>query len=240
MRAASPTTRAIRSTSCLAPAPDNSSLPATAVIPGNCRLTLARPKTTSLTTSSSIPLARQPFTQPGGGCSTTPKVTYFARTTAAALGGRPVKGAHGKSIRAFAMAPSDHNTLVIGALDGVFRSRDGGTTWKRMTPEDPPVMENHSSMKNFVSVAVDPQDPDIVYAGTRHLAWGRPRTEDCTGAIRRRECRMIPMSSALSLTPRLRLWCMQAHAQAFTKATTPPKCFTGLRGFRAPQCAPGY
>ena len=84
---------------------------------------------------------------------------------------RTLKGAHGKSIRAFAMAPSDHNTLVIGALDGVFRSRDGGTTWKRMTPEDPPVMENHSSMKNFVSVAVDPQDPDIVYAGTRHLAW---------------------------------------------------------------------
>lgn len=84
---------------------------------------------------------------------------------------RTLEGVRGKSIRALAMAPSDHNTLVIGALDGVFRSRDGGTTWKRMTPEDPPVMENHSSMKNFVSVAVDPQDPDIVYAGTRHLAW---------------------------------------------------------------------
>ena len=32
-------------------------------------------------------------------------------------------------------------------------------------------MENHSSMKNFVSVAIDPQNPDIVYAGTRHLPW---------------------------------------------------------------------
>ena len=69
------------------------------------------------------------------------------------------------------MAPSDHNTLVIGALDGVFRSRDGGATWERMTPENPEVLENHSSMKNFVSVAIDPQNPDIVYAGTRHLAW---------------------------------------------------------------------
>ncbi len=84
---------------------------------------------------------------------------------------RTLEGVHGKSIRVLAMAPSDHNTLVIGALDGVFRSRDGGTTWERMTPEDPPVLENHSSMRNFVSIAVDPQDPDIVYAGTRHLAW---------------------------------------------------------------------
>jgi photosystem II stability/assembly factor-like uncharacterized protein len=84
---------------------------------------------------------------------------------------RTLPGTHGKSIRALAMAPSDHNTLVIGALDGVFRSRDGGETWERMTPENPEVLDNHASMKNFVSVAVDPQNPDIVYAGTRHLAW---------------------------------------------------------------------
>ena len=84
---------------------------------------------------------------------------------------RALAGAHGKSIRALAMAPSDHNTLVIGALDGVFRSQDGGATWARMTPENPEVMENHSSMRNFVSVAIDPQNPDVVYAGTRHLPW---------------------------------------------------------------------
>jgi photosystem II stability/assembly factor-like uncharacterized protein len=84
---------------------------------------------------------------------------------------RELAGVHGKSIRALAMAPSDHNTLAIGALDGVFRSSDGGATWARMTPENPEVLENHASMKNFVSVAIDPQNPDIVYAGTRHLPW---------------------------------------------------------------------
>jgi len=84
---------------------------------------------------------------------------------------KALAGAHGKSIRALAMAPSDHNVLVIGALDGVFRSTDGGATWQRMTPENPEVLENHASMKNFVSVAIDPLNPDIVYAGTRHLAW---------------------------------------------------------------------
>ena len=84
---------------------------------------------------------------------------------------RELMGAHGKSIRALAMAPSDHNTLVIGALDGVFRSSDGGATWVRITPENHMAIENHSSLRNFVSVAIDPQNPDVIYAGTRHLPW---------------------------------------------------------------------
>jgi len=84
---------------------------------------------------------------------------------------RALEAVHGKSIRALAMAPSDHNTLVIGALDGVFRSTDGGVSWEKMSPENPEILENHASMKNFVSVAIDPRNPDIVYAGTRHLPW---------------------------------------------------------------------
>ncbi len=80
-------------------------------------------------------------------------------------------GVHGKSIRALSMAPSDHSVLVIGALDGVFRSSDAGATWVRMTPETPEVLVNNASLKNFVSVAIDPTNPDTVYAGTRHLAW---------------------------------------------------------------------
>jgi photosystem II stability/assembly factor-like uncharacterized protein len=84
---------------------------------------------------------------------------------------RELMGAHGKPIRAMAMAPSDHNTLVIAAVEGVFRSRDGGATWERISPENPMAIENHSSLKNFVSVAIDPQNPDVIYAGTQHLPW---------------------------------------------------------------------
>ncbi len=82
---------------------------------------------------------------------------------------RTLPAVHGKSVRALAMAPSDHNTLVLGAIDGVFRSRDAGTTWERISPE------NHAEIKNIESVAIDPVNPDIIYAGTFHLPW---KTED--------------------------------------------------------------
>lgn len=82
---------------------------------------------------------------------------------------RALPGVHGKSVRTMAMAPSDPNTLAIGALDGVFRSRDGGQTWEHISPP------NHAEIKDIESLAIDPQNPDIIYAGTWHLPW---KTED--------------------------------------------------------------
>jgi photosystem II stability/assembly factor-like uncharacterized protein len=72
---------------------------------------------------------------------------------------------HGKSIRAMAMYKGDSHVLVAGALDGVFRSKDGGNTWERLSPA------NSADIKNIESIAVDPKDPNTVYAGTWHLAW---------------------------------------------------------------------
>lgn len=72
---------------------------------------------------------------------------------------------HGKSIRAMTLAPSEPKVVLAGALDGVFRSRDGGNTFARISPL------NHAEIRNIESLAVDPKDPDIVYAGTWHLPW---------------------------------------------------------------------
>lgn len=80
-----------------------------------------------------------------------------------------LSGMKDKSIRSFAMAPSNSKVLVAGALDGVYRSEDGGDHWSRVSPE------GHKDIKNIESVAIDPKNPDVIYAGTWHLAW---KTED--------------------------------------------------------------
>jgi photosystem II stability/assembly factor-like uncharacterized protein len=74
-------------------------------------------------------------------------------------------GLVGHAVRAFVAAPSDPDTLVAGALDGVFRSRDAGMNWEMITPANDP------ELRNFDSLAVDPRDPEIIYAGTFHLPW---------------------------------------------------------------------
>jgi photosystem II stability/assembly factor-like uncharacterized protein len=71
----------------------------------------------------------------------------------------------GKSIQALALADSDPRILIVGSLDGLFRSNDRGESWTRISPV------GHPDLKNFESVAIDPHDPKIIYAGTWHLPW---------------------------------------------------------------------
>jgi photosystem II stability/assembly factor-like uncharacterized protein len=76
-----------------------------------------------------------------------------------------LKAMDGKSVRSLAMAASDPNTLIAGTLDAVYRTRNGGQTWDRISPE------TSSEIKNIESIAIDPRDPETIYAGTWHLPW---------------------------------------------------------------------
>jgi photosystem II stability/assembly factor-like uncharacterized protein len=76
-----------------------------------------------------------------------------------------LKAMDGKSVRTLALAPSDPSTLVAGALDGVYRTRNSGKTWERISPDA------SAEIKNIESIAIDPLDPNTVYAGTWHLPW---------------------------------------------------------------------
>jgi photosystem II stability/assembly factor-like uncharacterized protein len=74
-------------------------------------------------------------------------------------------GLEGESVRALALAPSDPRKAVAGTLTGVFASKDGGLTWRRITPE------GHPDLRQVESVAFDPRDSRIIYVGTWHLPW---------------------------------------------------------------------
>jgi len=74
-------------------------------------------------------------------------------------------GLAGQTVRMLARSASRPDVLVAATLDGVFRSRDLGQRWERISPA------GHDDLRNFDSVAIDPADPDLIYAGTYHLAW---------------------------------------------------------------------
>ncbi|HEU4389655.1 MAG TPA: hypothetical protein VFV34_17755, partial [Blastocatellia bacterium] len=77
----------------------------------------------------------------------------------------------GFSVRSLAMAPSDSQLLIAGTanddpkLNAAFRTTDGGKGWERITPE------GDKEIHNIESVAIDPQNTDVIYLGTWHLPW---------------------------------------------------------------------
>ena len=63
-------------------------------------------------------------------------------------------GPPGGQVREFYVDPLDP-LVVYGVGEGLFRTRDGGANWSDLRIPDRPT-----------SVAADPQDPDVIYAGT--------------------------------------------------------------------------
>lgn len=77
----------------------------------------------------------------------------------------PVSEMNGQSVRALAQAPSDPRIFVAGTLAGIYRSEDGGTTWKLISPM------GSTELHEVESIAIDPVNPQVIYAGTWHLPW---------------------------------------------------------------------
>jgi photosystem II stability/assembly factor-like uncharacterized protein len=70
-----------------------------------------------------------------------------------------------ETVRALAQSSTDPNLLLAGSLTGVYRSEDGGANWVKITPD------HHPDLNRFDSVAFDPKDNNVIYAGTYHLPW---------------------------------------------------------------------
>ncbi len=71
----------------------------------------------------------------------------------------------GHSVRSLVQSRSQAGLLVAGTLEGVFRTLNGGQSWERISPP------HHEEIRNIESLALDPKDPQVIYAGTWHLPW---------------------------------------------------------------------
>ncbi len=78
---------------------------------------------------------------------------------------REIAPLRGRSIRGMVQSSIDPSVLLIASRDGIYRTKDRGQNWERITPESDP------ELKAFHSVAVDPRDVNIIYVGTSHLPW---------------------------------------------------------------------
>jgi photosystem II stability/assembly factor-like uncharacterized protein len=70
-----------------------------------------------------------------------------------------------EAVRALEIAPGDPKEFVAGTLSGVFRSNDAGESWQRISPE------GDEELRRLDSLAIDPRDGNVIYAGTYHLPW---------------------------------------------------------------------
>jgi hypothetical protein len=65
------------------------------------------------------------------------------------------------AIDAVAAAPSDPDVVYAGTADDIYRSVDGGSTWRTVTP----LPGREAAGSRTASIAVDPTNPNIVWAG---------------------------------------------------------------------------
>jgi photosystem II stability/assembly factor-like uncharacterized protein len=80
--------------------------------------------------------------------------------------------------------------MAAGTDSGVFETTDGGLSWTRISRSD------NRELQPVVSIAYDPKDPNVLYAGTPHLPW---KTVDGGSAWRSAHLGMIDDSDIFSV-----------------------------------------
>jgi photosystem II stability/assembly factor-like uncharacterized protein len=91
-------------------------------------------------------------------------------------------------VDALAIAPGDPKTLYAGTGRGVFKTTDGGASWQATSSDllgnETAERRDHRIDEGYVyALAIDPRDPDTVYAGTSEA--GAFKTTDGGASWRR-------------------------------------------------------
>ena len=72
------------------------------------------------------------------------------------------KGLKDQAIHSMVQSSKDPDMILVGTINGIWISNDSGDDWKKIESVTMPI--------NIDSLAIDPSDTNIIYAGT----WWRP------------------------------------------------------------------
>lgn len=97
---------------------------------------------------------------------------FFKSTDAGASWRICNTGLHDLYIEVIAPHPRDPRIIYAGTEGGVHKSTDGGETWQWLRQGFPP-LQRHAFSAPIGALAVDPQQPDTVYAGIGRPRWGK-------------------------------------------------------------------
>ena len=100
-----------------------------------------------------------------GVAAESPERSGLLRSTDSGASWQEAPALRGEHVRAIAVFRGSSQVIAAGTESGVFLSRDGAATWKRISPA------GDRELQPVVSIAFDPNDGATLYVGTPHLPW---------------------------------------------------------------------
>ncbi len=89
----------------------------------------------------------------------------FFRSTDGGATWREASELKTEAIHSLTQSASDPDILVVGTNRGIYRSKNSGESWEQLPTAATP------GLINVESLAVDPRDADVIYAGTWYLPY---------------------------------------------------------------------
>lgn len=105
--------------------------------------------------SKTIYVASHRHKDPGG----------FFKSTNGGLTWREASALKGEALHSMAQSSQNPDLLLVGTNRGIYRSLNAGDSWQHLPAT------GHSGLINIESLAIDPRNADVIYAGTWYLPY---------------------------------------------------------------------
>jgi len=98
----------------------------------------------------------------------------FFKSTDGGLTWRQSPELRNEALHSMAQSESNPNVLLVGSISGIFRSMDAGETWSPLSTAalaSAAALQRGDKEVDVESLAIDPHDSNIIYAGTWYLPY---------------------------------------------------------------------